>query len=722
MAGCGVPQWAADLVGLKPEDEALPAAFPGVNVALNRARLAQFLTEFADDSDVRDLLLLDLLGVSADAPVSSTGIVEEFPALILRPFRIWEYTWLYKALNLARGGLDILELGGPASHLVILAALAGNRVVSVDINPEIVEAARNCASILHLSSLDARVADMRELSKFRSRSFDVILSCSVLEHLKAADQELALRRMSELLRPGGRIGLTFDYGAPAPGANEYLPPPHEPPRNAAEAVRRYARAGLSVVGNAMTDEPIADSLFHSEVVHYAMAALFLGKPPLKDIRRPRPSAGRRSPLSALRAPSLLERVNVHSRTLADRGYRAAETVLGLQQTVESLQDAAAERLREMERRDAALAGLKKELDHRDAELNRAAVEMQSLREAAAERLREMERKDATLAGLTTELDHRDAELNRAAVEMQSLRETAAERLREMERKDAALAGLKKELDRRDAELNRAAAEMQSLRETAAERLRDMERKDAALAGLKKELDHRDAELNRSAAEMQSLRETAAERLREMERKDAALAELKTELDRWDAESNRAVAEMQSLRETAAERLREMERKDAALAGLKTELDSRDAGLNRAAAEMQSLRETAAERLREMESKDAALAGLKTELDSRDAGLNRAAAEMQSLRETAAERLREMERKETCIRDLESQAAKRSEALTRVQAELDLARVDVAQLRSDVAELESVIRRLTHERDELGARAATLEKESPGAYLRRWWKR
>jgi SAM-dependent methyltransferase/SepF-like predicted cell division protein (DUF552 family) len=680
MAGCGVPQWAADLVGLKPEDEALPAAFPGVNVALNRARLAQFLTEFADDSDVRDLLLLDLLGVSADAPVSSTGIVEEFPALILRPFRIWEYTWLYKALNLARGGLDILELGGPASHLVILAALAGNRVVSVDINPEIVEAARNCASILHLSSLDARVADMRELSKFRSRSFDVILSCSVLEHLKAADQELALRRMSELLRPGGRIGLTFDYGAPAPGANEYLPPPHEPPRNAAEAVRRYARAGLSVVGNAMTDEPIADSLFHSEVVHYAMAALFLGKPPLKDIRRPRPSAGRRSPLSALRAPSLLERVNVHSRTLADRGYRAAETVLGLQQTVESLQD------------------------------------------AAAERLREMERIDAPLAGLTTELDHRDAELNRAAVEMQSLRETAAERLREMERKDAALAGLKKELDRRDAELNRAAAEMQSLRETAAERLRDMERKDAALAGLKKELDHRDAELNRSAAEMQSLRETAAERLREMERKDAALAELKTELDRWDAESNRAVAEMQSLRETAAERLREMESKDAALAELKTELDSRDAESNRAAAEMQSLRETAAERLREMESKDAALAGLKTELDSRDAGLNRAAAEMQSLRETAAERLREMERKETCIRDLESQAAKRSEALTRVQAELDLARVDVAQLRSDVAELESVIRRLTHERDELGARAATLEKESPGAYLRRWWKR
>ena len=638
MAGCGVPQWAADLVGLKPEDEALPAAFPGVNVALNRARLAQFLTEFADDSDVRDLLLLDLLGVSADAPVSSTGIVEEFPALILRPFRIWEYTWLYKALNLARGGLDILELGGPASHLVILAALAGNRVVSVDINPEIVEAARNCASILHLSSLDARVADMRELSKFRSRSFDVILSCSVLEHLKAADQELALRRMSELLRPGGRIGLTFDYGAPAPGANEYLPPPHEPPRNAAEAVRRYARAGLSVVGNAMTDEPIADSLFHSEVVHYAMAALFLGKPPLKDIRRPRPSAGRRSPLSALRAPSLLERVNVHSRTLADRGYRAAETVLGLQQTVESLQDAAAERLREMERRDAALAGLKKELDHRDAELNRSAAEMQSLRE------------------------------------------TAAERLREMERKDAALAELKTELDRWDAESNRAVAEMQSLRETAAERLREMERKDAALAGLKTELDSRDAGLNRAAAEMQSLRETAAERLREMESKDAALAELKTELDSRDAESNRAAAEMQSLRETAAERLREME------------------------------------------SKDAALAGLKTELDSRDAGLNRAAAEMQSLRETAAERLREMERKETCIRDLESQAAKRSEALTRVQAELDLARVDVAQLRSDVAELESVIRRLTHERDELGARAATLEKESPGAYLRRWWKR
>ena len=118
MGPLSIPQWAAELVGLTPEDRTLPADLPGVNLALNRLRLARFLAEFAKDGDVRDLLLLDLLGVAIDAPVSSTGTVEDIPTLAQRPFRLWEYAWLYKGLELDAGGLDVLDLGGDRKSVV----------------------------------------------------------------------------------------------------------------------------------------------------------------------------------------------------------------------------------------------------------------------------------------------------------------------------------------------------------------------------------------------------------------------------------------------------------------------------------------------------------------------------------------------------------------------------------------------------------------------------
>src|SRR5438034_5411147 len=155
------PEWAAELAGFSDDDRHLPFTLDGVNVVLNRARLAAFLVQFARDRDVRDFLTLDLVGTTAGLPLSSTGLTEAGPNLPTRPFRIWEYVWLYKVLGLTRGGLKVLDLGGPASHLSILAAMAGCHVISVDINDDFVQAARDCARTLELRSLEPRVCDMR---------------------------------------------------------------------------------------------------------------------------------------------------------------------------------------------------------------------------------------------------------------------------------------------------------------------------------------------------------------------------------------------------------------------------------------------------------------------------------------------------------------------------------------------------------------------------------
>jgi SAM-dependent methyltransferase len=302
-----LPAWALEMAGVSNGDESQPSELHGINLPLNRARLARFLAEFADDRGVGDLLTLDVQGSTAGMPFSSTGLAESLPSLVLRPFRLWEYAWLYRTLNLSAGGVSVLDLGGPATHLTILSAIAGCRVTTIDINSEFVAAARECARELQIDSLDARVGDMRDLAAFPNDSFDVIVSCSVLEHLTGNDQEIALREMARVLRPGGMVGLTFDFGSAAPGANVYLPPPHDPPPGAAEALRRFSQGGLEPVGNPFAEDPVPGCLFHHESIFYTVASLFLAKPPVPVIGIPPPARAAASVLGALRIPDLPRR-------------------------------------------------------------------------------------------------------------------------------------------------------------------------------------------------------------------------------------------------------------------------------------------------------------------------------------------------------------------------------------------------------------------------------
>lgn len=337
-----LPAWAKEIAGVS-DDEGQPSEIDGINLPLNRARLARFLTVFANDQDLADLLTLDVLGTAAGLPLSSTGLAESLPSLVLRPFRLWEYAWLYRILNLSAGGLRVLDLGGPATHLTLLAAIAGCDVITLDVNVEFVAAARECARELRLASLDASVGDMRDLSAFSNDSFDVVVSCSVLEHLTGHDQEIALRETARVLKPGGLVGLTFDFGPSAAGANVYLPPPHDPPPSAAEAVRRFTQGGLVPVGNPFTEDPVPGCLFQHDTIRYTIASLFFAKPPAPMIEIPKPKQAADSVLRAFRVPALPHKF-----------YRAASRLANTLQQTETYRIAAVERLAALEATDAAL--------------------------------------------------------------------------------------------------------------------------------------------------------------------------------------------------------------------------------------------------------------------------------------------------------------------------------------------------------------------------------
>jgi len=77
-----------DMVPLEPADMAFPGGLQRVNTVLNRRRLAEFVDRFGGDSDVRDFLLLDLLGVAINSDINSTGALDELLSLSFRPFRL----------------------------------------------------------------------------------------------------------------------------------------------------------------------------------------------------------------------------------------------------------------------------------------------------------------------------------------------------------------------------------------------------------------------------------------------------------------------------------------------------------------------------------------------------------------------------------------------------------------------------------------------------------
>ena len=83
-----------------------------------------------------------------------------------------------------------------------------SRVVGIDLNVEIVDAARR-----RHPGIEAHVADVRELP-FESASFDAVVSNSTLDHFDHEREiAVAIGELARVLRPGGRLVLTLDNPA-----------------------------------------------------------------------------------------------------------------------------------------------------------------------------------------------------------------------------------------------------------------------------------------------------------------------------------------------------------------------------------------------------------------------------------------------------------------------------------------------------------------------------
>lgn len=105
-----------------------------------------------------------------------------------------------------RSGMALLDCGsGPGSITAGLAkVVALGDTVGIDIEPTVVEQARENATSQGLSNLRFEVASIYELP-FPDESFDAVFAHTVLQHL--SEPVKALGEIHRVMKPGGVVGL-----------------------------------------------------------------------------------------------------------------------------------------------------------------------------------------------------------------------------------------------------------------------------------------------------------------------------------------------------------------------------------------------------------------------------------------------------------------------------------------------------------------------------------
>lgn len=138
----------------------------------------------------------------------------------VRPLKLWEYARGWAAAPVTQGQ-RLLDFGGGGTLTPFYAASLGAQVYILDLDDALTSASAQTAAQrgwpLQVSTQDLAAVDERWPTGWPVGQFDAIHSYCVLEHVPYAGQERVLPRLARALAPGGKMVLTFEFGAQAPG-------------------------------------------------------------------------------------------------------------------------------------------------------------------------------------------------------------------------------------------------------------------------------------------------------------------------------------------------------------------------------------------------------------------------------------------------------------------------------------------------------------------------
>lgn len=127
-------------------------------------------------------------------------------------FLYWEAYWVATRGPGLSATARVLDAGGTASLFSCYLASRGAETHSVDLNERLVAAGDETSRAMNWD-LHSHCMDMTDLH-FDDDYFDHAYSICVFEHLDAELRQRALRELARVLKPGGILSLTFDYGGP----------------------------------------------------------------------------------------------------------------------------------------------------------------------------------------------------------------------------------------------------------------------------------------------------------------------------------------------------------------------------------------------------------------------------------------------------------------------------------------------------------------------------
>lgn len=129
----------------------------------------------------------------------------------LNPYRQWEYVSLLDRLDELGRCVKFLDVGGAGAILAYALAERGHRGVAVDVNPLLVTI---CAEVARQRKLplEAKVCDATLDLTAAGEGFQLVTLVSVLEHIPESEWVKLFVNCAQVLRPGGWLYLTFDYG------------------------------------------------------------------------------------------------------------------------------------------------------------------------------------------------------------------------------------------------------------------------------------------------------------------------------------------------------------------------------------------------------------------------------------------------------------------------------------------------------------------------------
>jgi hypothetical protein len=187
----------------------------------------------------------------------------------------WNKLWEY-ARGLAYGdfkpGMRVLDFGGGSTIPVFHLASRGADVLSLDIDPVLTDHANAVARRMRWT-LQGSTFDMAGREPTPNWGlFDRVISYCVIEHIDKRRQLETLARLAALLKSGGLLELTFDFGEEAPVSGAI--------RSTAEVQEMIGVTGLTPQGDGAFHDTheryVIDKKYPDR--HFTFGSLFLRKP------------------------------------------------------------------------------------------------------------------------------------------------------------------------------------------------------------------------------------------------------------------------------------------------------------------------------------------------------------------------------------------------------------------------------------------------------------